>query len=241
MNNVKTQYDHNNLAPLLISGATALWGFFGSQGDVLKNAIPIFYSTLGGVVGIVSGILSALWIAKTTIEVGVKTTYSNSPGSTYKTYGGNSIVGDLLGFTETVYLVAFILLAAGTVSAPMELAFKMDEAFAKSDAANAQSMQYTLLTYGILIAIGSFLGATAINKSAELLLGFFDRQQTNAGTLADASSIESDKVTSLNAMLVDSIHHTLTIIAYYTVAVSISGGSYYYVYKNIVPTDDQAF
>ena len=26
---------------------------------------------------------------------------------------------------------------------------------------------------------------------------------------------------------------------YYTVAVSISGGSYYYVYKNVVPAEDQ--
>lgn len=170
----------------------------------------------------------------------MKTSYTSSPGSTFKTYGGNSIVGDLLGFTETVYLVAFILLAAGTVGAPMELAFKMDQALARSDATNASTMQYELLTYGLIIAVGSFLGAVAINKSAELLLGFFDRQFTNAADQAAGLS-QSNDVTSLNAILVDSIHHTLTIIFYYTVAVSISGGSYYYVYKNVVPTEEQAF
>lgn len=126
LNDLKVQYDHNNLAPLLIAGATTLWGFFGSQGDVLKNSVPIFYSTTGGLVGIISGVLSAIWIATTTINVGVKVSNTNYPGSTFKTYGGNSIVGDLLGFVETVYLVAFIMLAGGTVAGPMELAFKMD-------------------------------------------------------------------------------------------------------------------
>ena len=182
LNNVKAQYDHNNLAPLLIGGVTALWGFFGSQGDsVLKNAVPIFYSTTGGVVGIIAGVLSAIWIAKTTIDIGVKTSYTDATkGSTFKTYGGNSLAGDLLGFTETVYMVAFIILAAGTVGAPMELAFKMDQALAKADAVNSTQLQYSMLTYGLITAVGSFLGAVCINKSSELLLGFFDRQVTNA-------------------------------------------------------------
>lgn len=97
-----------------------------------------------------------------------------------------------------------------------------------------------MLSHGIVTALGSVLGATAVYKSSDLLLGFFDRQVTNAGDQA-VSLGQSDDVTNLNAILVDTIHHTLTIIAYYTVAVAISGGSYYYVYKNVVPADEQAF
>jgi hypothetical protein len=244
LNNLQAQWTHNNLAPLLIAGATGLWGFFGSQGQAtLANRIPIFYSTTGGLVGIVSGVLAAIWIGKTAIEVSVKQTYTSAtPGSTFKTYGGNSFVGDLLGFTEALYVVAYIVMAGITVSAPLELAFKMDQEFKKADAAAVTATNYEFLTYGIIIALGSWFGAVAINASAESLLGFFDRQQTNAGDIATTSGFNQDEdVTNLNAILVDSIHHTLTIIFYYMVAFTISGGSYYYVYKQLVPEDQQKF
>jgi len=241
LNNLKAQWDHNNLAPLLIAGATGLWGFFGSQGEkTLENRIPIFYSTTGGLVGIISGVLAAIWIGTTTINTSVKTSYTNLPGSTFKTYGGNSFVGDLLGFVEAIYVVAYILMAGMTVSAPIELAFKMDQEFKKADAAAITATNYEYLTYGIIIALGSWFGAVAINKSADSLLGFFDRQQTNAGDVASGFNQDPD-VTNLNAILVDTIHHTLTIIFYYMVAFTISGGSYYYVYKQIVPADQQKF
>jgi len=241
LNNLKAQWEHNNLAPLLIAGATGLWGFFGSQGEkTLENRIPIFYSTTGGLVGIISGVLAAIWIGTTTINTSVKTSYTNLPGSTFKTYGGNSFVGDLLGFVEAIYVVAYILMAGMTVSAPIELAFKMDQEFKKADAAAITATNYEYLTYGIIIALGSWFGAVAINKSADSLLGFFDRQQTNAGDVASGFNQDPD-VTNLNAILVDTIHHTLTIIFYYMVAFTISGGSYYYVYKQIVPADQQKF
>ena len=241
LNNLNAQWSHNNLAPLLIAGATALWGFFGSNGEkTLENRIPIFYSTTGGLVGIISGVLAAIWIGTTTINVGVQTSYSTLPGSTFKTYGNNSFVGDLLGFTEAIYMVAYIFLAGMTVSAPIELAFMMDQQFKKADAAAVTATNYEYLTYGIIIALGSWFGAVAITKSADLLLGFFDKQQTNAGDIADTSSYNQDPdVTNLNAILVDSIHHTLTIVFYYGVALTISGGSYYYVYKNLVPENEQ--
>lgn len=240
LNQLKAQWDANALVPLIIGGTSALWGFFGSQGEkTLENRIPIFYSTTGGLVGIISGILAAIWIGTTTINVSVKTSYtSGNPGSTFKTYGGNSFVGDLLGFTEALYVVGYILLAGMTVGAPLELAFKMDQEFAKVDAAAVTATNYEYLTYGIIIALGSWMGAVAINKSADLLLGFFDRQQTDAGDVASSLGQDPD-VTNLNAILVDSIHHTLTIIFYYLVAFTISGGSYYYVYKQVVPADQQ--
>lgn len=241
LNNLKAQWDHNNLAPLLIAGATGIWGFFGSQGEkTFENRIPVFYSTTGGLVGIISGVLASIWIATTTINVGVKTNYANLPGSTFKTYGGNSAIGDMLGFIEAMYLVGYIMLAGLVVGAPLELAYKMDQMFQNVDAAKVTATNYEFLTYGIIVALGSWFGAVAATKSADLLLGFFDRQQTNAGDIATQSGINQDPdVTNLNAILVDTIHHTLTIIFYYMVAFTISGGSYYYVYKNLVPASEQ--
>ena len=239
LNNLNAQWQHNNLAPLLIAGATGIWGFFGSQGEkTFENRIPIFYSTTGGLVGIISGVLSSIWIATNTIKVSVKTNYSNIPGSTFKTYGGNSFIGDLLGFTEALYVVGYISLAMLVVGAPIELAFKMDQLFKDVDAAKITATNYEFLTYGIIVALGSWFGAVAINKSAELLLGFFDRQQTDSGDIASSFNQDPD-VTNLNAILVDTIHHTLTIIFYYMVAFTISGGSYYYVYKQLVPAAEQ--
>jgi len=242
LNDLLAQWQQNNLAPLLIAGLTGIWGFFGSQGaDVLPEAVPVFYSTTGGLVLIISGVLAGMWIALTTIYTGVKSqSFINVPGSSFWYYGGNSFVGDLLGFTEAVYLVGYLLLAMGTVAGSFELSFIMDRQFKKADAAKVTATNYEYLTYAIIASIGMWLGAVCINKSADLLLGFFDKQYTNAGDLTGTYAQDPD-VTDLNAILVDTIHHTLTIIAYYSVAATITGGSYYYVYKAIVPADQQQF
>jgi len=174
------------------------------------------------------------------MNVAVKGTFNGGPGSTFYTYGGNSFVGNLLGFTEAAYVIAYLLLAAGQAGGNIELALKMNNNMKKVAADQLTEMNYTYLTNGIILTIGTFLGGLAATRSAELLLGFFDRQYTNGGDQAAGLS-QSTNVTNLNAILVDLIHHTLTIIAYYTVAVGISGGSYYYVYKQVTPPEQQQF
>lgn len=206
----------------------------------MTDAIPIFYSTTGGLLAIISGVFTAMWVGREATLVAVKSTFNNGPGSTFYTYGGNSFMGDLLGFVEATYVVAYILFGAGSAAGSVELALKMNNNFKEIPADKQTDTNYEYLTYGLLLAIASYVGGLAITKSNELLLGFFDRQYTNAGDQASSLN-QSTNVTNGNAILVDLIHHTLTIIAYYFVAVGISGGAYYYVYKAITPLNQQAF
>lgn len=153
-------------------------------------------------------------------------------------YGGYSWVGDLLGLTEAFYLIGFLLLGASVVAAPFELAFKMDMEFKKVDAANITETNYNYLTYGLIMAIGSLLTATAVKKAATKLLGFFNIRSTNGTKIRswlNSENFQADQV------FVDVLFHTLTILSYYAVAAMISWGSYYYVYKQVWPVDQQQF
>lgn len=242
---LKFQWKAGKLDNYAIYAVTALWGFFGSQGDsVLAERVPIFYSTVGGIVGIISGILSAISIGYDVITTGIAidqystVSQSSRQGSSFIFYGGNSWVGDLLGLTEAFYLIGFLLLGTSVVAAPFELAFKMDMEFQKVDAANITETNYNYLTYGLIMAVGSLLTATAVKKAASKLLGFFNIRDTGATknrSWLNANAFRTDQV------FVDVLYHTLTILSYYAVAAMISWGSYYYVYKNVWPVDQQQF
>jgi hypothetical protein len=67
--NLKTAWLNWDFVPAGIAMWTAIFGFFGAIGpsDVLKDALPIFYTTTGGGVGIVAGILGGIYASINTI------------------------------------------------------------------------------------------------------------------------------------------------------------------------------
>ena len=77
---LKTAWINNDFAPAGIAMFTGVWGLFGTIGqtDVLKDSLPIFYQTSGGLVGIVAGVLGGIYAGYATIEAGVQTSFDST-------------------------------------------------------------------------------------------------------------------------------------------------------------------
>merc|ERR1711907_205798 len=101
--------------------------------------------------------------------------------SYYVGYGGNSIVGSLLGLLEASWVVSYLVLATALVAVPYFVLAELGN-FLNNVLANASdkvSMTYRLLGHGFLIAFGSWMSAWALKLSVDRLNGWFDKQTTN--------------------------------------------------------------
>lgn len=218
---------------------TAVFGFFGAVGpnDVLKDALPIFYTTTGGLLAIASGIMGGIYASLYTINAAIKTDFSAQAvgaGTNFLSYGGNSWAGDLMGLTEAAWVVMYIGLACWIVASPFSIAWEMDKAFRNVDAAKQNAKSYDFLFTGLVTAIGAWGAGAALKQSTDKLIGFFDIQRTDVSTYYQAQTSKQASWDNFTPVMVDSIHHGLTLFFYWLLALAISGGSYTYAYNYIV-------
>ena len=194
------------------------------------NHVDNFYVKTGQVGMIFSAFLAAIYGAYPVLEASVKTEYYNSSanyiGANFLAYGGNSFVGDLLGFFEISWVAAYLMLAADIALVPLILAYEMDVTYTKGlTGVEGQTLDFQYLFFGFLVAIGSWLSAEAMKKSAVSLIGFFDIQNT------DGAAVYMDKFGTSSApdhasegiwLFFDIAHHTITVMAYFAVATALA-------------------
>merc|ERR1719480_266932 len=237
----KRQYAWLNwdFAPAGIAIWTAIFGFFGAVGpnDVLKDALPIFYTTTGGFVGIVAGILGGIYASINTINAAVKTSFASQAagvGTNFLSYGGNSWAGDALGLLEAMWVVSYIGLAAWIVASPFLIAWDMDKAFRQVAKANQNNKSFGYLFTGLVSAVGAWGASVALKQSTDKLIGFYDIQRTDVSSYFKAQTTKDASWSNWVPVFVDVLHHDLTTTFYWLLAATISGGSYTYAYYYIV-------
>lgn len=242
---LKTAWQNWDFAPAGIAMMSGVFGFFGAVGpnDVLKDALPIFYTTTGGLLAIFSGILGGIYASVNTINAAVKTDFSAQVvgfGTNFLSYGGNSWAGDLMGLTEAAWVVMYIGLACWIVASPFSIAWEMDKAFRNVDSAKQNAKSFDFMFTGLVTAIGAWGAGSALKQSTDKLIGFFDIQRTDVGTYYQQQFSKAASWDNFTPVMVDAIHHGLTLFFYWLLAAAISGGSYTYAYYYITaPTAGQ--
>jgi hypothetical protein len=82
LNEVKTTYNNDDLAPLLIAAGTGFWTWLGYQGQtVFANHLPQFWKTTGSFISITSGILASIYAGVSVVEAAVKSEYWKNSGT----------------------------------------------------------------------------------------------------------------------------------------------------------------
>jgi hypothetical protein len=228
-----------DFAPAGIAMWTGIGLFFGSVGpnDVVKDALPIFYTTTGGLVGIVAGILGGIYASLNTINAAVKTNFASQAagvGTNFLSYGGNSWAGDALGVLEAMWVVSYIGLAAWIVASPFLIAWEMDKAFRQVAKANQNNKSFDYLFTGLVSAVGAWGASVALKQSTDKLIGFYDIQRTDVSSYFKAQTTKDASWSNWVPVFVDIFHHELTVTFYWLLAATISGGSYTYAYYYIV-------
>ena len=237
LNWLKTQYANNELAPVLteiVTSLTIYTGLKGKQG-VFQNTPPMFFSILGTMISIIVGSLAGAYAGWKTISYAVKGNYwgNNGYGSTFYTYGSkdNGLIGDFLGMFETSWVVMFLLVAIGLALAPYYLAMELENYMSKvsltGDAAAEDA--YRHLTNGLLIALSSWASAWTLSEAGDRLVGWFDMYNTDAEgqvTMADKTL----SYTNNDAVLADVGNHTLVVLFYFLMSLTIGGSGWAYVY-----------
>merc|ERR1719498_461488 len=212
LNWLKTQYANNELAPVLteiITMVTVYAGLKGKQG-VFQNTPPLFWSVMGTMISIIVGSLAGAFAGWKTISYAVKGNYwgNNGYGSTFYTYGSkdNGLIGDFLGMFETSWVVMFLLVAIGLALAPYYLAMELENYMSKVS-----------------------LTGDAAAEDAYRLVGWFDMYNTDAEgqvTMADKKL----SYTNNDAVLADVGNHTLVVLFYFLMSLTIGGPGWAYVY-----------
>lgn len=202
------------------------------------NHIDNFYYRTGQVGMIFSSMFAAIYGAYPIIEASVKSEYYNSAanyiGANFLAYGGNNMVGDLLGLFEILWVGSFLMLAVDIALVPLVLAYEMDVSYTKGlTGVEGQTNDFQYLMFAFLVALGSWLSANAMQKSASRLIGFFDIQNT------DGAAVYLDKFGGSSApsfaadgtwLIVDIIHHTATVEGYFAIAAGLAMFSQIFVH-----------
>lgn len=241
LNDLNTVYKNDDLGPLITAVLGMLEVYFGfkgaaAQGNNFTTSLPIFWAMFGAFAGVVVGSLAGAYAGLQTINVAVKTSFWGGKNSVFRAsyyvgYGGNSIVGSLLGFLEASWVVSYLVLATALVAVPYfilaELGNFLNNAF--QQASNKVEMTYRLLGHGFLMAFGSWMSAWALKLSTDRLIGWFDKQNTDANSA-------NNKVTNDVALAFDFVNHSLITFAYNALAWVIAGSSWGYVYYQLTDT-----
>lgn len=233
---LKAAWTSWDMAPAFIAAWSAVFAFFGAVGpnDVLKDALPIFYTTSGGGVAIVAGILGGIYAAINTVNAAVKvdfTTQAIGAGTNFLSYGGNSWAGDALGVVEMLWVLMYIGLATYIVWTPFSIAWEMDKAF-RTAGTNADSFNYMFA--GLVTAVGAWGAGVALKQSTDKLIGFYDIQRSDVNDYYQAQTSKQASWDNFTPVVVDLVHHGLTLLGYWLLAAAISHASYKYSYDFIV-------
>jgi hypothetical protein len=188
----------------------------------------------GAFAGVVVGSLAGAYAGLKTINVAVKTSFWGGKNSAFRAsyfvgYGGNSILGSLLGLLEASWVVSYLTLATALVAVPYFILAELGNFLNTKLAAatDKASMTYRLLGHGFLLAFGSWMSAWALQLSADRLIGWFDKQDTNP------KATNADILSNDVALAFDFTNHSLITFAYNALAWVIAGMSWGYVYYQL--------
>ena len=237
LSSLKVAYDQDLLGPLIIALTGAVEVYTGIKGgsDVWANSLPTFFDALGAIVGMVTGSLAGGYIGIKTIEASVRTSFWNlntaagtGISSSYLIYGGHSVIGGLMGLFSVFWVVMWLLLGLTIVMAPFYLTMYLQK-YMKENANSGDQLNdgYRHLTNGVIVGVGSWGAAYALTNSAQLLLGFFDRQGT--------ARLDEEKAQT--ALTIDVVNHSIILTFYYLFAWTIAGSAYAYVYYQYNPEE----
>jgi len=242
LNDLNTVYKADDLGPLITAILGMLEFYFGykaaaASGNNFTTSLPIFWAMFGAFAGVVVGSLAGAYAGLQTINVAVKTSFWSGSTSVFRSsyyvgYGGNGIVGSLLGLLEASWVVSYLILATALVAVPYFILAELGN-FLNSVLANATdkvSMTYRLLGHGFLMAFGSWMSAWALKLSVERLIGWFDKQNTNPQ--AANNKVLSNDV----ALIFDFLNHSIITFMYNALAWVIAGSSWGYVYYQLTDT-----
>lgn len=126
MSGLQKAYENDQLGPMMIALLGSAITYLGTIGGNLKMRFEvtkqpaIVWPEISLAIAMLVGSLAGLYAGLETIKTAVKTSYydSNRPGSSYVLYGGNSTIGNLLGLFETIWVAAWLVLAAVIVYMP---------------------------------------------------------------------------------------------------------------------------
>lgn len=229
LNAVNDVYNMDQLAPTIAATlGGALLHFGRPTNDNFDKRLPVFWRNTAEVLQITSGFLAATYAGYATVQAAVKTEYWNAADPTYVganflAYGGVSWVGDLLGLFEVIWVILYLLLAAGIASAGLETAMMYNAAWDDDlTGVDAQNQEFHYLVFAFLLSLGGWLSAVALQKSATRLVGFFDIQNTDGVAVYESVfGAGSAKTDNASWLAVDVFHHTLAVTFYYLIAVAL--------------------
>lgn len=211
------------------------FGFKGNAaaGNNFTSSLPVFWAMFGAFAGVVVGSLAGAYAGLQTINAAVRTQFWAGKNSVFRAsyfvgYGGNSIVGSLLGLLEASWVVSYLVLATALVAVPYFILAELGNFLntVLRNSANKVNMTYRLLGHGFLLAFGSWMSAWSLKLSVERLIGWFDKQDTNAN--ATNSGVNNDV-----ALAFDFVNHSLITFAYNALAWCIAGATWGFVYYQL--------
>jgi hypothetical protein len=85
----------------------------------------------------------------------------------------------------------------------------------------------------VLTAFGSFTGAKALAKSTTTLINFFDIQDTDGVARYNAAFSKNPSWDNSTALLADLGNHSLIVLFYYILGLTISNLAYWFTYTTI--------
>lgn len=126
---------YDTLAPAITAtlGGALLW--FGKVHDknTIDNHLPLFWRNTSEVLMITAGFLSAIYGAYPTIDAAVRSetdnTSSNYVGALFVNYGGETWIGDLLGFSEWIWVALYLALATFIAGVPLYASMKFNKMY----------------------------------------------------------------------------------------------------------------
>jgi hypothetical protein len=128
LSDIKGVYKVDDLAPLIVAILGMLEVYFGfkggqAQGNNFTSTLPIFWAFFGAFAGVIVGSLAGAYAGLATIKGAVRTTFWAGKNSVFRAsyyvgYGGNGIVGGLLGVMEMVWVALYLVLSSALVIVP---------------------------------------------------------------------------------------------------------------------------
>ena len=160
-----------------------IWAGINWNGDILGNALPVYWPTIGAVASIVLGSLSGVYVGTITLHAiyaGKHKNYWNPDIMKERLhfadeYGG--IMYHLVRIWEMGTVTLWISIAIGLAAAPYYLALELQD-FLNENAASADQVMaqgYKLLSNGLVLLLGSWASAYTLTSNTDDVLRYYQR------------------------------------------------------------------
>ena len=209
-----------------------LWAGMNWESDILANALPVFWPSIGTVLSIMIGSLSGLYVGTRAMMSAYSS--ANNQESYWDPVGikerqgfidnYNHLTYNVIRGFETVMTTIYVIFGIALAGVPYYLALELQKYLDAnaSSAAKVKEIGYKLLNNGLVLAIGSW--AAAYTLTVDDVLSYYDRIfQDHSGEVP------------ANAILYDMIMHALKTLAIVFQALAEVGAAWGYVYYQLVP------